>query len=47
GLPCENCGRPTRLPKVKITSCTQCGFSQEEPAADPLASAQFCDFCNP
>jgi len=47
GLPCENCGRPTRLPKVKITSCSQCGFCQEEPAADPLASAQFCDFCNP
>ena len=47
GLPCENCRRPTRLPKVKITSCSQCGFCQEEPAADPLASAQFCDFCNP
>ena len=47
GLPCENCNRPTRLGKFKLTTCQHCGFIKEDPATSPLASAQFCDFCNP
>jgi hypothetical protein len=48
GLPCEECGAPTRLPIATIWRCELCGHSdvREEPP-DRTADPSRCDYCNP
>jgi RNA polymerase subunit RPABC4/transcription elongation factor Spt4 len=47
GLPCEACGEPTALTKEKIKICNHCGNKDIEPVDAALASAQYCNSCNP
>ena len=49
GLPCAECGLPTRRVRIDIFGCTGCGFREERPPATDTASASpgECDFCNP
>jgi hypothetical protein len=46
GLPCEVCGVPTRLTKEVVLQCAHCHY-QEIMKTDSIASAQYCDHCNP
>jgi hypothetical protein len=46
GLPCELCGLPTRLTKETVLQCVQCTH-QEVIKKESIASAQYCDHCNP
>jgi hypothetical protein len=48
GLPCADCGLPTRQPRAERLACARCGHSEERAYsgvahADPAR----CDFCNP
>lgn len=52
GLPCRDCGAPTRQPIAEIFRCTACDHREHRPvaaasgvglAADPAG----CDSCNP
>ena len=49
GLPCAECGLPTRRVRMEIAGCAGCGFREERlPAAGTApATAGECDFCNP
>jgi hypothetical protein len=48
GLPCGNCGLPTRSPKAFLKKCIKCNYTLQMPqnnktSEDPM----FCDYCNP
>lgn len=49
GLPCRDCGAPTRQPLAEELGCVRCEHSEVRPlrevpeAADPAV----CDYCNP
>tara|TARA_B100000508_G_scaffold141026_1_gene145304 strand:- start:87722 stop:88555 length:834 start_codon:yes stop_codon:yes gene_type:complete len=49
GLPCSNCGMPTRSIKTAIKKCQKCeyessiDFPNKKEKEDPM----YCDFCNP
>jgi hypothetical protein len=49
GLPCGDCGEPTRMPVAEVHGCNACEHREQRPprhgqlAADPAA----CDYCNP
>ena len=49
GLPCGQCGMPTRLVKQEIWQCQRCKHQETKPAAGQAAAAEpmYCDFCNP
>lgn len=49
GLPCGQCGMPTRLVKQEIWQCQRCKHQETKPAAGEAATAEpmYCDFCNP
>lgn len=48
GLPCADCGLPTRLPRAECLACGRCGHAQERAVDGPaLADPARCDFCNP
>lgn len=48
GLPCEQCGGPTRLPMVKVYHCKNCSYTDERFYTDGRkADPQYCDHCNP
>lgn len=49
GLPCGECGAPTRLIRAELHRCRLCGFeTQKRTRPDSMrAAAQWCDFCNP
>lgn len=48
GLPCADCGAPTRRPLNLILGCEACGFESERPAPNgPWADPGGCDSCNP
>lgn len=49
GLPCEDCGAPTRLPLHSRYHCEGCGWQELRPNVQGLtsASAMYCDYCNP
>ena len=47
GLPCEQCGTPTRLPKASHWSCQICHHHEVRPVAFAYSSPQYCDLCNP
>ncbi len=49
GLPCEQCGLPTRSTLSYIYVCKKCSFSKEDkfPNQRQFEEPTFCDFCNP
>ena len=48
GLPCRECGTPTRLPAGETLGCLKCSHVEHRPAGDPRgADPQHCDQCNP
>ncbi len=49
GLPCEQCGLPTRSTLSYIYVCEKCSFSKEDkfPNQKQFEEPTFCDFCNP
>jgi hypothetical protein len=49
GLPCAECGLPTRRVRMDIFGCAGCGFREERPPATGTAPASpgECDVCNP
>ena len=48
GLPCGQCGSPTRLPISKIFQCNSCDYTDERfYIAGQKADPQYCDRCNP
>ena len=49
GLPCAECGMPTRRVRMEIVGCTGCSFREERVPAtgQALASPAECDLCNP
>jgi hypothetical protein len=47
GLPCEDCGAPTRLPTGWWSRCPHCQFATWAPTVEARAPAGRCDGCNP
>ena len=47
GLPCENCGAPTREVRTDIHRCVRCGHQVRVERPEKVAQAGRCDFCNP
>jgi hypothetical protein len=47
GLPCGDCGAPTRLPKAYIRRCNICLHEIREPSTEQYADPGDCDWCNP
>jgi DNA-directed RNA polymerase subunit RPC12/RpoP len=48
GLPCEDCGAPTRETRAEIHRCARCGHQLiAEKNEAKRASAARCDYCNP
>ncbi len=46
GLPCANCGRPTKLPLSKVYECQVCDHQDVVPVEATAADAMYCDWCN-
>ena len=49
GLPCEDCGSPTRSTLSRLYGCWYCTYQEEKkfPHGKLTESPQFCDICNP
>lgn len=49
GLPCGNCGGPTRSTLLHVLRCQCCGFSEEKlhPHGKSFEDPMYCDVCNP
>jgi hypothetical protein len=49
GLPCENCGLPTKSTLAVIYTCKKCTFHKEEkfPNNKKFEEPTYCDYCNP
>lgn len=48
GLPCADCGRPTREPCADLYGCLRCDLRQKRARTDSqLADPARCDTCNP
>ncbi|WP_366944995.1 DUF6671 family protein [Methylobacter sp.] len=47
GLPCEDCGTPTREAKTDIHCCVRCGHQELVMRTQEYAPARYCDYCNP
>lgn len=49
GLPCEACGEPTELTRVRVRACEACGHELEIPRSDDRRAADpgSCGACNP
>jgi hypothetical protein len=49
GLPCSNCGTPTRSIKAHIYKCTHCSFEEKKfyPYGKETEDPMYCDVCNP
>lgn len=46
GLPCADCGAPTREARAIVWGCVRCG-RRERQDSDRLADPGLCDICNP
>jgi hypothetical protein len=46
-LPCELCSLPTNKPVPLTKHCDSCEFTEKEDSAPLVASAFYCNFCNP
>jgi hypothetical protein len=49
GLPCRDCGAPTRQPVAEEFGCVRCEHREVRPLRDAAESADpaVCDYCNP
>ena len=49
GLPCEQCGSPTRSILINVLHCEKCSFQKEKmyPHHKTTEEAMYCDVCNP
>lgn len=47
GLPCEDCGTPTREAKADIHRCVRCEHQMLVEREREFASARYCNYCNP
>lgn len=48
GLPCSDCGAPTRRPRAEVLRCDGCGYEEERKApGEPWADPGSCAACNP
>jgi predicted Zn-ribbon and HTH transcriptional regulator len=49
GLPCGDCGAPTRVVRAEIHGCRKCGHKiiRRDRPASVRADAMWCDSCNP
>ncbi len=47
GLPCEDCGAPTREASAEIHRCARCGHQVTMERPEKAAAAGRCDRCNP
>lgn len=48
GLPCEDCGAPTRETIIDIIGCVTCGEQEQRPSTSrKSADTTRCDYCNP
>ncbi len=49
GLPCMDCGSPTRSPMLDKFGCVACGCSETRTRADGKTreNPMYCDYCNP
>ncbi|MGC9292901.1 MAG: DUF6671 family protein [Acidobacteriaceae bacterium] len=47
GLPCEDCGAPTREARADIHRCVRCDHHMTVERPEKAAPAGRCDFCNP
>lgn len=49
GLPCEECGEPSRVSKDVLWSCVKCSYSDQKARPDGMRTipASDCEFCNP
>lgn len=49
GVPCEQCGAPTRRIRAEIHNCSKCGLQQVRRMRPETmrAAALWCDICNP
>lgn len=49
GLPCGDCGSPTRLIRAEIYGCSECNvrISRHERSPGTIANPRWCDVCNP
>jgi len=49
GLPCAQCGMPTRSTRAHVMQCRPCGHEQEVlyPHGNQFEEPLYCDFCNP
>lgn len=46
GLPCADCGAPTRVVRAEVWACPRCERRETRPLST-LADPGDCDFCNP
>lgn len=49
GLPCEECGEPSRISKEVLWGCIKCDYSEQKERPDGASTIppSECDFCNP
>jgi hypothetical protein len=49
GLPCEQCGSPTRSALIQFVKCKKCEFQVENryPSGKESENPMYCDICNP
>ena len=48
GLPCEDCGAPTREPQSDVLGCVKCPHRVTRERTDRnTAESRWCDYCNP
>lgn len=47
GLPCEDCGAPTREARADIHHCVRCGHQVTVERPEKTTPAAHCDWCNP
>ncbi len=47
GLPCEDCGVPTKIIAADIADCRRCGHTCVVPRSSTHAAARWCNVCNP
>jgi len=47
GLPCQDCGSPTKEAKADLHRCVRCEHQIEVVRERTFAEARYCDYCNP
>ena len=48
GLPCSDCGQPTRDAMLEIRGCVKCDHRETQPIPErTFADPAHCDYCNP